>query len=295
MGMHCRRHDTFSLKFLRIAAMVLALSGVCGLRAHESDTIDVRVPVNKEVLHSTLFGMGTANILDSYLSPYNYTGTDFRLQRETMRMTRLWDGRVANQALFDLNAAITENHVGNRDEYAIGLRYSQTWLYHFVGSNIVNPVERSDERFHVAAGLSASAYLGGVYIDRSGNNPGQAKANLALDLNAVAVYDFTVGRRHFLCRYQLAFPLTGAAFSPNYGQSYYEMAHLKHYDHNICFTYPGNALSMRHRLTVDIPVGRHALRLGYAAQFDQYRLNNLKYHNYTHDFMIGFTKYILRR
>ena len=71
--------------------------------------------INKEVLHSTLFGAGWANVLDTYLSPYNYKGTDIRIQRETMRMTNLWQGRVSNQSLIDVNASINKNHTRNRD------------------------------------------------------------------------------------------------------------------------------------------------------------------------------------
>ena len=58
---------------------------------------------NKEVLHSSMIGMGSSNVLDTYLSSYNYTGKDYRIQRETMRMTNLWKGRVSNQSLIDLN------------------------------------------------------------------------------------------------------------------------------------------------------------------------------------------------
>lgn len=90
-------------------------------------------------------------------------------------------------------------------------------------------------------------------------------------------------------------PLLGVAFSPNYGQSYYEAFSLGNYDHNVVFAYIGNMPSMRHRLTLDIPVRRYTLRVGYAAQFNQSTFNHLKYHNYSHDFMIGFNKYFYRR
>ena len=138
----------------------------------------VNCQLNKEVLHSTMIGVGSSNVLDTYLSSYNYTGTDYRIQRETMRMTNLWKGRVANQSLIDVNADINENHAGNLDEYAGGVRYTQGWFYNFMNGNVVNPVERSHSRFNFAAGLSASGYLGVVYISRSGNNPAQAKADL---------------------------------------------------------------------------------------------------------------------
>ncbi len=273
-----------------LATVVMLLLSLC---VYGQETITV--PLNKESFHSTMIGVGGANILDSYLSPYNYTGTDIRIQRETQRMTQLWGGRVSNQVLIDVNGAINKNHVRTIKEYAGGIRYSQGWFYHFAGGNIVNPVERSSSSWNVAAGLSASGYLGGIYIDRSGNNPAQAKADLMIDLSAMATYDMVIAKHHYLWRYQVAVPLMGIAFSPNYGQSYYEAFSLGQSDHNVVFAYPGNMPSMRHRLTLDIPIRRTILRVGYVAQFNQSTFNHLKYHSYTHDFMIGFNKYFYRR
>ena len=231
--------------------------------------------LNKEVLHSSMIGVGSSNIIDTYLSSYNYTGTDIRIQRETMRMTNLWGGRVSNQSLIDLNGDINKNHARNIDEYAGGIRYSQGWFYNFFNGNTVNPVERSASRFNVAAGLAASGYLGVVYIDRSGNNPAQAKADLMIDVSALATYDMVIAKHHYLWRYQVTFPLIGMAFSPNYGQSYYEAFVAKHYDHNVVFAYPGNMPSMRHKLTLDIPIKRYTLRVGYVAQFNHSMFNHL--------------------
>ena len=250
---------------------------------------------NKEVLHSTMIGVGSSNVLDTYLSSYNYTGTDYRIQRETMRMTNLWKGRVANQSLIDVNADINENHAGNLDEYVGGVRYTQGWFYNFMNGNVVNPVERSHSRFNFAAGLSTSGYLGVVYISRSGNNPAQAKADLMINVSGLATYDMVISKHHYLWRYQVSFPLMGIAFSPNYGQSYYEAFVAEHYDHNVVFAYPGNMPSMRHKLTLDIPIKRYTLRVGYVGEFHQSMFNHLKYHSYAHDFMIGFNKYLYRR
>ena len=250
---------------------------------------------NKEVLHSSMAGLGCANVLDTYLSPYNYTGTDIRVQRETMRMTNLWKGKVSHQSMVDINAALNKNRPGNMDEYVGGIRYSHGWFYNFAGGNIVNPVERSTSRWNFAAGLAATAYLGAIYIDRGGNNPAQAKAEACVDASGMATYDMRMGKHHFLWRYQLSVPLLGAAFSPRYGQSYYEAFGLGHYDRNVVFAHIGNMPSMRHRLTIDIPVKRYVFRVGYVGQFSQSTFNQLKYHSYTHDFMVGFTKYFYRR
>ncbi|MBO4674416.1 MAG: DUF3316 domain-containing protein [Bacteroidaceae bacterium] len=250
---------------------------------------------NKEVLHSTLFGVGWSNVLDTYLSPYNYKGTDFRIQRETMRMTTLWNGNVSNQSLIDFNVGFNKSHAGHIDEYAGGFRYSQGWFYNFMGGNIVNPVERSSSRWNFAAGLVLSGYLGGIYIDRSGNNPGQVKADLMMDASGMVTYDMLIARHHYLWRYQVSLPFIGIAFSPHYGESYYEIYTMGNNGHNVVFAYPGNMPSMRHKLTIDIPIRRYTLRVGYVAQIQQSTFHHLKYHSYTHDFVIGFNKYLYRR
>jgi hypothetical protein len=282
-----------------LAMAMLLLLSLCTYGQEEteanSEQLTVNCQLNKEVLHSTMIGLGASNVLDTYLSSYNYKGTDYRIQRETMRMTNLWGGRVANQSLIDLNADVNKNHARNIDEYAGGIRYTQGWFYNFMGGNVVNPVERSQSHFNFAAGLSASGYLGVVYINRSGNNPAQAKADLLINVSGMATYDMVIAKHHYLWRYKVSFPLMGIAFSPNYGQSYYEAFVEENYDHNVVFAYPGNMPSMRHKLTLDIHIKRYTLRVGYVAQFHQSMFNHLKYHSYAHDFMIGFNKYLYRR
>ncbi len=234
-------------------------------------------------------GVGFANVLDTYISPYNYTGTDFRLQRETTRMTKLMDGCVMNQTLIDVNCNVLQNHAGNVDAYSGGVRYSIGWLYACLPSK--------HSPFTFAFGPEASVYGGVVYVDRSGNNPAQAKADLTVNVTGMATCRFNVSGRDWQARYQMTVPVVGMAFSPNYGQSYYEAFTLGNYDHNIVFAYPGNMPSMRHRITLDIPVGSHgdSFRCGYVGQFNQSSYNNLRHHSYTHDFMIGFTKTFYRR
>ena len=78
-----------------------------------------------------------------------------------------------------------------------------------------------------------------------------------------------------------------------FGQSYYEIFSLKDYDHNCVFANFINTPSMRHLITLDIPIGRNTLRIGYAAEFMQSKWNGIRYHAYSHNFMIGFTKHII--
>ena len=279
--------------------MALALLSVLVCSYAQTEPIDVD---NKTSMRSTMFGVGSANVLDTYLSPYNYKGTEVRLMRETMRMTRLMDGKVSNQTLIDINASFLENRKKTADEYAVGVRYSIGWHYNINlrQSEQTSPLHPSTGGgsagdFGVAFGPLLSANLGGIWNTRNSNNPGQAKFDICVDLSAMAYYNLRIGKSNILLRYQMNVPFVGAAFSPNYGQSYYEIFSLGHYDHNAVFAHIGNMPSMRHLLTADIPLGRHILRLGYNGQLNQSTFNELRYHSYSHNFMIGFVQRVMRK
>ena len=140
------------------------------------------------------------------------------------------------------------------------------------------------------AGGEVHAGLGAIYNNRNSNNPVQAKADIDIDASLMAVYPFHIRKVPFTARYQTSLPLIGAMFSPRYGQSYYEMS-LGNYDHNVCFTYPGNAPSMRHFLTLDFPIAGFTFRAGYLCDIRQSRVNGLRSHIWNHTFMIGYVKH----
>ena len=68
---------------------------------------------------------------------------------------------------------------------------------------------------------------------------------------------------------------------------------LGNYDHNVVFANVVNMPSMRHLLTLDVPLSRRsrtALRVGYVGELMQSTFNHIKYHSYSHCLMIGFTQ-----
>ncbi len=108
--------------------------------------------------------------------------------------------------------------------------------------------------------------------------------------------DWQLGRHTVNLRYQCMIPVIGFSCMPEYGESYYEMVDGGTVMSLPAFTYFGNMPSMRHLLTANIPTGKNVTMLrGYSGDLIQTKVRGLKYHSYTHDFMIGFKYYYMKR
>ena len=116
----------------------------------------------------------------------------------------------------------------------------------------------------------------------------QARAYLNIAPNASARYLFNIRKMRAAVQYEVALPLLGVLFSPNYGQSYYELFSKGNYDHNIVFTTPFNAPTLRQMLSFDFTVKDHIFRIGYLGDFQQAKVNSLKYHAYSHLIILGY-------
>ena len=66
-----------------------------------------------------MYGIGHTNVLDTYLSPMEYTGLELRILRESLRNTKLMNGNVSRQSLFQAHTSMTENKVSYSSVYMI--------------------------------------------------------------------------------------------------------------------------------------------------------------------------------
>lgn len=236
---------------------------------------------NRYTTRSTMFGIGGTNRLETYLSPLEYTGPEVRFMRESIRMTRMWGGRVSTQQFYEGNFSYSKNPTKDSEYLSGDIDWRIGWHYNWT------PLPA----LRLIAGLQTGLSCGFVYNTSNGNNPAQGKLSTNIAASGMAIYRFNWLRRRFSVRYQFDMPLAGLMFSPNYGQSYYEIFSLGHYDRNVCFTWPGNAPCFSQLLTVDVPIGSGTLRLGYRCDIRQSHVNNLKSHTWSNLFMIGFVKH----
>lgn len=239
------------------------------------------------VMRSTLFGVGHSNVFETYLSPLEYTGTEVRFLHESMRMTRLLGGKVSGQSLIQVNASYNKNISQTAEMYAGLVNWSYALHYQF---------RMNDDKLKILVGPMLDLNGGVVYNRRNSNNPAQAKAYGGLGASGMLIYKFRIARYPLTVRYQANLPLLGVMFSPEYGESYYEIFSLGNGGRNVVFTSLHNNPSLRQMVTLDFPIRNVTMRVGYVCDIQQSKVNNLKSHAYSHDFMIGFVHnlYLLR-
>ena len=233
------------------------------------------------ITRSTLYGIGHTNLLDTYLSPMEYTGPELRILRENMRMTKYLEGKVSRQSLFQANVTMTENKAGTGSEFAFLANWNLAYHYQF-------PI---NENLKLLAGPNLDLNGGMIYNFRNSNNPVNAKVYANLGASGMAIYHFKVKEHPFILRYQMNVPLIGLMFSPEYGQPYYEMSISHNWGKNLCFTSLHNQPALRQLLTLDFPIRKSNLRIGYICDIQQAKVNHLKSHMWSHAFMIGFVKH----
>jgi hypothetical protein len=259
------------------------LTLACTLRAGAQED---SLRANRYVTRATTYGIGYTNILDTYLSPLSYSGTALRVQRESMRRTRLMGGRVSTQTVFNIGLATASNAAETSDEWAGTI----SWDY------ALHRQWQLTEDLRIMAGPQLDVHGGFIYNLRNSNNPAQALADVHLGASAMAVYHFRIHRYPMVARYQLDVPLAGVMFSPEYGESYYEIFELDHDGSHILFATPFNAPIFRHYVSLDFPLGSVNMRVAYRADIRQSHVNHIKNHTWTHLFMVGFVKnfYLLK-
>jgi hypothetical protein len=162
--------------------------------------------------------------------------------------------------------------VGNI-EYAYGLYYR------------FQPVRK----IQFFGGLQPDVFGGILSNTRNGNNPVSMKLNVNLNVSGIASYQFQLKKQPVHLRYQVNIPVAGVLFSPEFGQSYYEIG-LGEPSHLVHFASLHNQLVMRNLFSVELPFNRFTLRLSYMNWMYETKVNDLNTKILSNSVYLGISK-----
>ncbi|MBQ8422857.1 MAG: DUF3316 domain-containing protein [Coprobacter sp.] len=264
----------------RLCAILSILFLALGyIRAQEPKRDTTAVKLGRPIFSSVSFSTGRANMHDDYLSLNNYRGWELGLLYEHMRVASYGEGRWVLRHRLDVDAAKGLNMSRNGEMIAASVAYTHGQLYTWKFPCGIN----------IRSGAEIALSGGALYCPGNSNNPATAKLNIAIGLSEMISYTWHINRLPITFRYHMSLPVIGAFFSPAFGESYYEMF------------YPGNTrgifncgawhnrFDMGNLITIDIPLGRHALRIGYDNRIRTSRADHTRYFHYSNAFLIGLS------
>ena len=228
-----------------------------------SDSIN---PCHIKVSCST-YGLTKISSHDHYLSDEYYWGSGIYYGHENLRYaqtgTYLWKYRTGFNGILGT--------AGFHDSKQHILMLNRTWSgYHTFSF--------SNDDYRLMVGPMIELAGGAIYMPANSNNPLSAKLRTSLGASGIWLCRYRMSTKDIILRLQLDAALAGAAFSPEYGESYYEIFGLGNYDNTIKFTHPGNTLAWRCTMAADIPLGKkqkNTLRISCTIEDHYSKLNGL--------------------
>ena len=228
---------------------------------------------------STMVGVGTSHVYDSYLSPLKYSGINVGLVYEQMRMIGMGNGNFSAQHQIFINYSYTENNTQTASDQTGWFEYNFGLPYRF----------NLSDNLQLFAGPQVGVLLGFIYNSRNGNNPASAKVNADAGLSGIAAYKLMIKSQPLRFRYQLNLPAVGAMYSPQFGESYYEIG-MGTGKKLFYFSSFYNYFAFKNMLSVELPLNWITIRVALVNSFYQTKVNDLVTQCHSNTFYVGISK-----
>ncbi|MDE6320702.1 MAG: DUF3316 domain-containing protein, partial [Muribaculaceae bacterium] len=230
--------------------------------AAEADT--VLTTVVRPVTSSYTIGIGSAHQANTYLTPLKYEGIASSLNYERWQAMKFSPKQWVMRMAFMLNVDKTQNPARNATMWYVGIQASWSMMHRW----------NLNEALTLGAGPATSLELGCLYNRRNGNNPAQANASWMIGGEAYATYKLNIRSLPVTLGYHASVPLTGAFFTPQYGELYYEI-YLGDHSGLAHWGWWGNYFAIHNQFTADLHFGATAMRLGFQLDYTTTAANHI--------------------
>lgn len=255
--------------FLLIAAAILFYPTM--VMAESSDS-----GMSRPVTSSYSLGISHKNVLATYLSPLHYTGSDYGISGEWSKAMPFSPQNAIMHFDADMNFSNLWNPAGTARMIGLNaaFRWGMSWR------------KKLQSGLQVTAGGTVNIDGGAYYLLRNGNNPVEALANISLGIRVSTSKPITLGRLHFLLSDRINLPSLGIFFSPEYGETYYEI-YVGNHSGLVHAGWWGNNFRLDNLFSVTLDLGRTAISAGYRFKADNQWACNLNTKIISHSFVIG--------
>ena len=262
-------------KILLISLILIVISFSSYSQENESKNYNL-------VSNVTTVGLGSSNILDPYLSPFEYNGTHLEFLTENRRYASLSDTILSLNNRLSVILGQAKHPAGLNTMMFFNGNYDLGFYRHY----------RPLTNLNCMLGGSWDVDLGGKYIARNVNNP--FSLDLYTDVNFAFSANYTFKLKvfnwftqNFRVEYGAKTPLAGCMFVPPQGASYYEIFSLGNFNDSFHFTSIHNKRAISQYFNLDIPLKFTTLRVGIKNDLMQYKANDIVYHNYNYTVNVG--------
>lgn len=230
----------------------------------------------RPVLQQYRVEIGGGTALSTYLSPLTYSGKVFGVSGQWSKASQwspenlIMKFEAAGNMRDYLNPAHTASMIGFDGIFTWGMQWRRRLPY----------------SLQVTTGGAVDINGGCLYLSRNGNNPVNAYASASLDINASLSWSFKIGKLPMVLSDELRLPTIGAFFSPEFGETYYEIWLGNHKGLAHCGWW-GNNFCLDNLLSLKLDFGRTAMEIGYRYDYRSCWANSLSTRVSTHSFVIG--------